>query len=50
MHTAQALLGADIDVLTLSGMVELKVPPLTGPGTQFVMKGKGIKGVNSIRK
>jgi DnaJ-class molecular chaperone len=44
------MLGSDIDVLTLSGMVELKVPPLTGPGTQFVMKGKGIKGINSIKR
>jgi molecular chaperone DnaJ len=44
------MLGHTVDVLTLSGMVELKIPPGTQPGTQMLMKGKGVKGVNSISK
>lgn len=43
-------MGCSIDVLTLTGMVEMKVPPATQPGAQLVMKGKGIKNVNSITK
>jgi molecular chaperone DnaJ len=43
-------MGCSIDVLTLTGMVEMKIPAGTQPGTQLVMKGKGIKNVNSISK
>eukprot|EP00607_Mallomonas_marina_P007662 CAMPEP_0182422458 /NCGR_PEP_ID=MMETSP1167-20130531/8163_1 /TAXON_ID=2988 /ORGANISM="Mallomonas Sp, Strain CCMP3275" /LENGTH=391 /DNA_ID=CAMNT_0024600541 /DNA_START=292 /DNA_END=1467 /DNA_ORIENTATION=- len=38
----QAILGGTVDVLTLNGMVELKVPAGTQPGTQIVMRGKGV--------
>lgn len=47
---AQAILGCTVDVLTLSGMVELKIPAGTQPGTKMIMKGKGVKNVNSISK
>jgi DnaJ-class molecular chaperone len=33
----QAMLGCTIDVLTLTGMVEMKVPAGTQPGAQLVM-------------
>lgn len=38
----QAILGGSVDVLTLSGMVELKVQPGTQPGHQVVLRGKGV--------
>ncbi|CAM9385760.1 unnamed protein product, partial [Ectocarpus fasciculatus] len=46
----KAMMGCQIDVLTLTGMVEMKVPAGSQPGAQLVMKGKGIKNVNSITK
>jgi DnaJ-class molecular chaperone len=49
-NVIQAIMGTKIDVLTLTGMVEMKVPAGTQPGAQLVMKGKGIKNVNSITK
>jgi DnaJ-class molecular chaperone len=47
---SQAILGDTVDVLTLDGMVEMKVPAGTQPDTQLAMKGKGIKAVNSTRR
>ena len=41
----QASLGADIEVPTLSGKTEIKIPAGTQPGTMFRLKGKGIKNV-----
>jgi len=41
----QASLGADIEVPTLNGKAEMKIPPGTQPGTMFRLKGKGIKNV-----
>jgi molecular chaperone DnaJ len=41
----QASLGAEIEVPTLSGKAEIKIPPGTQPGTMFRLKGKGIKNV-----
>jgi molecular chaperone DnaJ len=41
----QAALGAEIDVPTLSGKAEIKIPPGTQPGTTFRLKGKGVKNV-----
>jgi len=38
----KAILGADIVVPTLSGRVDMKVPPGTQPDTIFRLKGKGI--------
>jgi molecular chaperone DnaJ len=41
----QASLGAEIEVPTLSGKAEIKLPPGTQPGTMFRLKGKGVKNV-----
>lgn len=41
----QAALGAEIEVPTLSGKAEIKIPPGTQPGTTFRLKGKGVKNV-----
>ena len=45
INFAQAALGAEIQVPTLAGKAELKVPAGTQPGTVFSIKGKGIKNV-----
>jgi DnaJ-class molecular chaperone len=37
-----AILGGTVDVKTLDGVVTMKVPPGTQPGTQLAMKGKGV--------
>lgn len=39
---AQAALGDDIEVPTLTGKVKLKIPPGTQTGTYFRIKGKGV--------
>ncbi len=41
----QAALGTEIEVPTLSGKAEIKIPPGTQPGTMFRLKGKGVKNV-----
>jgi len=41
----QAILGGQIDVLTLDGMVTMKIPPGTQPDTKLVLKGRGIRNV-----
>jgi molecular chaperone DnaJ len=41
-----AILGGKVDVLTLDGLVELKIPPGTQPESIMSMKGKGIKKLN----
>jgi molecular chaperone DnaJ len=42
----EAALGATIEVPTLQGKAELKIPAGTQTGTIFKMKGKGIKALN----
>jgi DnaJ-class molecular chaperone len=37
-------------VLTLGGMVEVKVPAGTQPDAKLVLRGKGIKDLNSIHR
>ncbi len=41
----QAALGTEIEVPTLSGKAEIKIPAGTQPGTMFRIKGKGVKNV-----
>lgn len=41
---AQAVLGGPLHVPTLTGAVEMKIPPLTGTARQFRLRGKGLKG------
>ena len=44
---AEAALGAQVDVPTLTGKASLKIPSGTQTGTIFKMKGKGIQKLNS---
>jgi len=41
---AQAILGGPLHVPTLTGAVEMKIPPLTGTTRSFRLRGKGLKG------
>jgi molecular chaperone DnaJ len=40
---AEAYLGTSLSVPTLSGPVQMKVPPRSQPGTRLRLKGKGVK-------
>ena len=42
LNIVQAVLGDEIDVMTLHGKVKLKIPAGTQPETQFKLEGKGI--------
>ncbi|KAN0053221.1 hypothetical protein ACTA71_009670 [Dictyostelium dimigraforme] len=44
---SQAILGDTVSIPTLSGEVELKVPKGTQPNEKRVLKGKGVRFVNS---
>jgi DnaJ-class molecular chaperone len=46
----QATLGGTVDVLTLDGMVSMKIPPGTQPDDVLLMRGKGIRVVNSASR
>jgi DnaJ-class molecular chaperone len=41
---AKAVLGGPLHVPTLTGAVEMTIPPLTGTNRQFRLRGKGLKG------
>lgn len=41
----QAALGTEIEVPTLGGTAQIKIPAGTQPGTMFRLKGKGVKNV-----
>ena len=41
----QAILGCTVEVLTLDGMIDMKVPAGTQPGAQLVLRGKGIRNL-----
>ncbi|HYE32955.1 MAG TPA: molecular chaperone DnaJ [Methylomirabilota bacterium] len=41
----QAALGSEIDVPTMSGKAQIKIPPGTQPGTIFRLKGRGVKSL-----
>ena len=40
-----AALGAEVEVPTLTGKSQIKIPPGTQPGTVFRLKGKGVKNL-----
>jgi molecular chaperone DnaJ len=42
INIAQAVLGAEVDVLTLDGDTKLKIPAGTQPGKVFTLHGKGV--------
>ena len=44
----QAALGAEIEVPTLTGKASIRIPPGTQPGTQFRLKGKGVKNLQGF--
>mmetsp|Transcript_39471 Transcript_39471/g.58613 ORF Transcript_39471/g.58613 Transcript_39471/m.58613 type:complete len:470 (-) Transcript_39471:101-1510(-) len=46
----QAILGGTVDVKTLSGEVEMKIPKGTQPNKKMLMRGKGITRLNSSSK
>lgn len=46
---SQAILGDTVEVLTLDGPVDVKIPPGTQPGAQLNLRGKGIRNVNDKR-
>ena len=41
---AKAVLGGPLHVPTLTGAVEMNIPPMTGTTRQFRLRGKGLKG------
>jgi molecular chaperone DnaJ len=43
---SQAILGCTVDVLTLDGIVELKIPPGAQPGARLMMRSKGMRFVS----
>ncbi len=47
---SQAALGSTITIPTLYGEEELKIPAGTQSGSKFVLRGKGLKKLNSNRK
>lgn len=46
INIVDATLGATLEVPTLTGKVDLKIPKGTQSGTKFKLKGKGIKVIN----
>ena len=44
----QAILGGSVDILTLDGMVKMKIPKGTQPGATLILRGKGIKRLQGI--
>ena len=40
---SQLVLGDNVEVETVNGPVKLRVPPATVPGSEFRIKGKGVK-------
>jgi molecular chaperone DnaJ len=50
ISVTQAILGGSVDVNTLAGEVELKIPKGCQPDTKLMMKGKGIQLLNRSGK
>lgn len=50
MTMIQAILGGSVEVLTLDGLVDLKIPAGAQPEARLVMSGKGIKKLNSSKR
>jgi molecular chaperone DnaJ len=50
VSVSQAILGGTVDVRTLNGEVEVKVPKATQPETKLVLRGKGIQKLHGLGK
>jgi DnaJ-class molecular chaperone len=46
----QAILGGEVEVLTMDGMVTMKVPTGTQPDTLLLLRGKGVRSVNNYNQ
>ncbi|TMI60357.1 molecular chaperone DnaJ, partial [Candidatus Bathyarchaeota archaeon] len=46
----KATLGGLVDVPTLDGRAQVKIPPGTRPGTLFRLEGKGLPSMESHRR
>ena len=44
------MLGGTVDVLTLDGMVSMKIPPGTQPDEVLLLRNKGIRMLNSATR
>jgi DnaJ-class molecular chaperone len=47
VNVAEAVLGGEVDVLTLDGMVTLKIPAGTQPESSLMMRNKGVRLMNN---
>jgi len=47
ISVTQAILGGTVDVLTVDGMIEMKVQPGTQPNSKLLLKERGLPIVNS---
>jgi molecular chaperone DnaJ len=50
VHYAEALLGATVDVPTLDGKAEIKIPSCTQPGGVLSLKGQGLPSLRGGRR
>ena len=50
ISVTQAILGGHVDVKTLSGEVEVKIPKGCQPETKLMLRGKGIQELHGTRK
>ena len=46
ISVTQAILGGSVDVLTVDGMIEMKIPPGTQPDAKLLIRNKGMPHVN----
>lgn len=46
----QCILGGTVEVLTVDGPVDMNLPAGSQPGSQLVLKGKGIKSFDGISR
>ena len=50
ISVTQAILGGTVDVKTLTGEVEMKIPKGCQPNTKLMLRGKGIQQLHSAAK
>jgi len=50
ISVCQAILGGTVDVRTLTGVVEMKIPKGTQPESKLMLRGKGIPVLNSTSR